>query len=93
MTKKTFHERLTSFCNKYSITANAQYGFRKGRSTKFALLAKKEFILELFKQKLLTLGVYIDFSKTFDHINHHTLLVKVNNYAIYGIPLSPIESY
>lgn len=84
---------MLSFCEKHHILTDDQFGFTKGRSTEQALLTQKEFILNAFEQKLLTLGVFIDFSKAFDRINHETLIGKLETYGFRGVFLSTIKSY
>lgn len=84
---------MSSFCEKYKIISNAQYGFRKNRSTELALLDQKEFILQNFEHKLLTIGIFVDFTQAFDHIIHNILLYKLEKYGIRGIPLQLLKSY
>lgn len=62
-------QRLYSFCEKFSIITPPQCGLRKGRATELLLLKQKEIILCNIEQKLITLGLFIDFSKVFDRIN------------------------
>lgn len=45
------------------------------------------------KKKKLTLGVFIDFSKAFDRINHISLLKKLDHYGFRGSPLDLLRSY
>lgn len=85
--------RMTTFCEKHNIITDCQFGFRKGRSTELALLTQKELILQAFEQKLVTLGVFIDFSKAFDTINHTTLLTKLEIYGFRGPFLNLLKSY
>lgn len=91
--EKIIYSRLLTFFEKYSVLTDSQFGFRRCRSTETALLVQKETILENFESKLLTLGIFVDFSKAFDRINHITLLDKLDCYGIRGIPLSLISSY
>lgn len=91
--EKIIHKRLYRFCEKHSILSPHQYGFRKGCSTELALLEQKELILSNIENRLLTLGIFIDFSKAFDRLNHETLLQKLLAYGVRGKALDIIRSY
>lgn len=91
--EKIIHNRLTSFCKKFGIITDSQFGFRKGRSTELALLQQKELILKSFEEKKLILGVFIDYSKAFDRIDHITLIKKLEYYGVRGVTLDIIKSY
>lgn len=91
--EKIINERMSNFCEKHDILIPNQFGFRKGYSTESALLKQKELILQGIEQKLFTLGIFVDFSKAFDRINHRTLLKKLEAYGFRGIFLTLIESY
>lgn len=85
--------RISDFLDKHNLITKHQYAFRKNMSTQLALLEQKELILNNFEERLLTLGVFVDFSKAFDSINHDLLLSKLNHYGIRGIALDLIRSY
>lgn len=91
--EKIIYQRVMSFCEKYSILSPHQFGFRRGMSTELALLTQKELILNSFEKKLLTLGVFIDYSKAFDRINHEVLYAKLRHYGFRGTPLDFLKSY
>ena len=44
-------------------------------------------------KKLLTYGLFLDFSRAFDTINHDILLSKLSIYGIRGNPLRWFETY
>lgn len=44
-------------------------------------------------KKLVTCGVFLDFSELFDTVNHTLFLSKLYHYGIRGIPLNWVENY
>lgn len=91
--EKLIQKRMVSFLDKHHIITPSQFGFIKGRTTEHALLEQKEFILNAFERELHTLGIFVDYSKAFDTINHITLLKKCAHYGFRGVFLQLIESY
>ncbi len=72
---------------------NSQYGFRKKHSTLHALITAAENAYHSIDNKQSTLGIFIDFSRAFDTINHNILLQKLENYGIRGKMLDLLQSY
>lgn len=91
--EKILHNRLSSFSDRHGLLNAAQFGFRKHLSTETALLVQKEFILENFENRKLVLGVFIDFTKAFDCLNHSILLQKLERYGFRGRALTLLSSY
>lgn len=85
--------RITNFSDKHNLITECQFGFRKGRSTETALLTQKDYILESFETEHYTLGIFVDYSKAFDCVNHKILLEKLGCYGFRGIFKKLIESY
>lgn len=91
--EKVILTRMNNFCSKHNILTPSQFGFRKHRSTELALLEQKEYILKSLDDRNLALGVYVDFSKAFDHLNHKLLLKKLQVYGFRGTSLMLLSSY
>lgn len=49
---------------------------------------QKEIIVDAFEHELHALGIFTDYSKAFDRINHVTLLKKPERYGFIGFFLS-----
>lgn len=91
--EKLIFARLSNFFNKHNIITSSQFGFQPGLSTESALLYQKELILRNIEAKKLTLGIFLDFSKAFDRINHDIMLEKLHCYSVLGTVLALIRSY
>ena len=70
-----------------------QFGFRKGYSTEQAILEITDSLKKAMDKKLVTCGLFLDFSKAFDTVNHDILLSKLYSYGIRDNPLRWFESY
>lgn len=91
--EKIICSRLTNFFDAKNVLTESQFGFRAGKSTELALLTLKENILGNIEQNLYTVGLFLDFSKAFDLIDHDILTIKLKQYGIRGSPLALLESY
>lgn len=91
--ERLIHRQLYNFFLKHSVMVDCQYGFTRNRSTEHALLEQKEYILNNFESQFLTLGIFIDFRKAFDSLNHEILFEKLEHYGIRGYALKLIRSY
>ena len=77
------YNRLSTFLNKHSIIFSEQFGFRKCYSTESALLFASELLYKFYEKKEIALGVYVDFSKAFDCLDHQILLKLVYSFGRY----------
>ena len=82
-----------TFLEKYNILDKCQFGFRKGHSTEQAILEITENLKTSIDNNLITCGVFIDFSKAFDTVNHEILLAKLFKYGIRCHSLQWFNSY
>ena len=85
--------RIVSFFEKFSLFSDKQYGFRKGKSTKDALLNFTESIYDALNAKKHNISILIDLKSAFDTVNIPILLEKFELYGIRGIALSWMKSY
>ncbi len=72
---------------------NYQFGFRKEHSTEQAIIELTDKLKSLIDNKQLTCGLFLDFSKGFDTVNHKIHLEKLQKYGIRGVPLQWFTSY
>ena len=91
--EKLIHREVTMFFTTNNIFNNCQYGFREKHSTVHALINAITNVHESIDNKQYTLGIFIDYSKAFDTINHEILLHKLDNYGIRGNMLNLLKSY
>ena len=84
---------MDSFLEKYNIIYNYQFGFRKKHSTEQAILELTDKLKSAIDNRQLTCGLFLDFSKAFDTVNHKILLEKLQKYGIRGVPLQWFTSY
>ena len=85
--------RLLRFLKKQNSLLTSQYGFRRGHSTYMAILDMVENIRQAWEEGKHCLGVFIDFKKAFDTVDHSILLAKMEHLGIRGLPLELIKSY
>ena len=91
--EKLVQSRLTSFLEASNLLHPYQFGFREKRNTTTALISITDKILQAFNNKKSLIGLFIDFRKAFDCVNHQILLKKLHKYGIRGIAANWIQSY
>ena len=78
------HKRFSKFWDKYNLFANCQFGFRKKHSTNNAITYLNELILTDLDQNKTVCGIFLDFAKAFDCVNHQILLDKLEYQCVRG---------
>ena len=74
--------------NEFNILYKFQFGFRKDCFTHMALATLIDKLTTALENGEFMIGVYLDFSKAFDTINHQILLDELYHYGIRGVALS-----
>ena len=87
------YTRLLSFINKYKLLYFYQFGFRRGHSPDLALICLVDKISNALEDAEYVLGLFLDFSKAFDTVNHDILFTKLEYLGIRDVTLQWFKSY
>ena len=85
--------RLYSFLELHNCIYDLQFGFREKHSTNHALMSMVQQIRDAMDNGNTAIGVFVDFQKAFDTVNHDILLHKLDNYGIRCISNDWFSSY
>ena len=91
--EKLVYSRLIKFLSCCKILSDNQFGFRKKHSTNHAMIILIDQIIHAIDNHSHTIGLFLDFSKAFDTIDHEILLYKLSHYGIRGRALEWFRSY
>ena len=91
--EKVMYSRLSNFLERFKILIQNQFGFRKCHSSYMALMAMMDNLIQALEKGEFVVGVFLDFSKAFDTVNHDILFEKLYHYGIRGPALQWFKSY
>ena len=91
--ERLMYNRLLAFINEHGLLYKFQFGFRALHSPNLALIILVDKISQALENGEFVLGLFLDFSKAFDTVNHSILFKKLEFYGIRGIALSWFQSY
>ena len=91
--EKVLAAQLRLFLETNNIFCNSQYGFREKRSTTSAISKLMEQLYSNFDESKITQGIFLDFSKAFDTIDHEILMKKLPFYNFTNDACLLLKSY
>ena len=80
--EKLVYNRLIKFLEKNKVLFENQYGFRTKHSTDHAILCIIDKIQKAIDDRSYSCGIFLDFTKAFDTVNHQILINKLEYYGI-----------
>ena len=78
------HKRLTKFWEKLNLFTEFQFGFGTKHSNNHAITCVYENILKKLDNQKSVCGIFLDFAKAVNCVNHQILLGKLDHYGIRG---------
>ena len=87
------YNKLENFFNHHNVITQNQFGFRKHKSTTTAILTITDHILKSFDSGSFTVGLFLDFTKAFDCVDHRILLKKLDHYGTRGVCFDWLSSF
>ena len=91
--EKLVQQQLSTYLETEALLMEAQYGFRKNRSTVHSAAQLLNYVNKKLDSKIPTLAVYVDFRKAFDCVQHPVLLEKLANLNLSGSVVDWVDSY
>ncbi len=84
---------IMSFYEKHNILSQFQYGFRSKHSCETQLISFSQEVYDNLEQGQQTDIIVMDFSKAFDKVDHHKLLMKLHRLGIHPKTICWISSF
>lgn len=91
--EKIIKVRLVNFLEKYNYFSDKQFGFRKKLSTSSALIHFMGQVYTGLNNGKYCAGLFVDVMKAFDTVDHFTLLTRLEEAGVRGVPLQWFQSY
>ena len=77
--EQIIRKQVVTFLNRQGHLNNTQHGFRSGRSCLSALLDVFDDLMHMLSSDTTVDMIYLDFSNTFDNVDHGVLLHKLKD--------------
>ena len=91
--ERIMYNRIIKFITKNNILYKYQFGFRKNHGTNVALFYMFDKIIKSLEEGQIVMGLFLDFRKAFNTVNHQILLKKMYKYGIRGVVYDWFKSY
>ena len=91
--EKLMYKRIVDFLDKRQLIYCKQFGFCSHYSTEHAVLSIIDQVQLAIEDHVYSCGIFLDFSKAFDTVNHQILLTKLDYFGIRGVVKDWFTSY
>ena len=91
--ERFIYDQLIKYLDKHDVLFKYQFGFRKNHSTEQAIMEITDNLKASIDSNFISCGLFLDFSKAFDTVNHQILLDKLCKYGVRGRPHDWFASY
>ncbi|KAL7306664.1 hypothetical protein TKK_0001340 [Trichogramma kaykai] len=91
--ERVIHSQLLSHLIEHNLLTPHQHGFRPGHSTHTAILDVTERVRTAIDKREISIVVSFDFSKAFDSIPHHKLLMRLREVGCDDMTIRWFASY
>ena len=91
--ERIMYNCLYKFLETNNLIYSLQFGFRQKHSTSHAFTHLTDKIREQLDKGNFACGIFVDFQKAFDTVDHQILIQKLNYYGIRGIASNWFSSY
>ena len=91
--EKLMHKRILEFLEKNKVIYCKQFGFCAKHSTDHAILSIIDLIQHAIDCQEFSCGIFLDFSKASDTVNHNISIEKLDYYGIRGVTKDWFTSY
>jgi hypothetical protein len=91
--EKIMANQIRVYIEDFNLLVNNQHGFRKNRNTSSAISRLVKQLYRNFDDRIVTHGVFLDFSKAFDTVNHSIIIEKLKFYGFSKPACSFLQCY
>lgn len=91
--ESAINTQLINFLMVNNMLSQSQHGFTKQKSIDTALSIFVNEIVSALDKSEVAMGLFVDFSKAFDCVNHSLLLAKLEKYGVRGVAYEWFNSY
>lgn len=85
--EKAVHSRLLDNLLKHKLITSRQHGYLRNHLTETVIINFLKYICIAMNDKKVAVGVFFNYSKAFDCLDHDTLLIELEYLGVRGTPL------